>query len=340
MIPRINISALFDGPSQDRDETDKAIIAASSHNGFMTVTGLPKDIPLDNQARKELLRLFDLPEVEQKKLWRKKFNSEQPYIYRGWFPRQESTITCKEGMDIGPDVAHGANDIDPTDPLQEQTPMPDEHVLPGWRHHAATYYRGMEKTAQVMMRSIARGLGIGETIFDGAFYNGNSTLRIIHYPIRSDADLQKVTDPNVWITHHGQRTYVCGKAHVDSGFVTLLAQDGVAGLQARAVDGEWLDVPPAEGTLAVNFGKLLDRWTGGRIKATEHRVIGTGRQRCSIPFFYEPRVDAVIRPLPLRDIDPFKPFLYGDYVWDSTTKFVEFAGMEHLRAPRATALLA
>jgi hypothetical protein len=43
------------------------------------------------------------------------------------------------------------------------------------------------------------------------------------------------------------------------------------------------------------------RWYGGRIKVTEYRVIGRVRQRFSIPFFYEPRADAEIRPLPVDD---------------------------------------
>jgi isopenicillin N synthase-like dioxygenase len=92
-------------------------------------------------------------------------------------------------------------------------------------------------------------------------------------------------------------------------------------------------VPPIEGTLAVNFGKVLERWCNGRIKATEHRVVGSGRERMSIPFFYEARVDAKIAPLPLDDADSFEPFLYGDHLWSTTTKFVEFQGMEGLRTP-------
>lgn len=79
---------------------------------------------------------------------------------------------------------------------------------------------------------------------------------------------------------------------------------------------------------------MLDRWTGGEIKATEHRVIGTEQPRFSIPFFYEPRVDAEIAPLPLPNMAPFEPFLYGDYLWETITKFVEFHGMEKLRSPR------
>jgi isopenicillin N synthase-like dioxygenase len=52
----------------------------------------------------------------------------------------------------------------------------------------------------------------------------------------------------------------------------------------------------------------------------------------SIPFFYEARVDAEIRPLPM-DGASFDPFLYGDYLWATTTQFVEFKGMESLRKP-------
>ncbi len=128
-----------------------------------------------------------------------------------------------------------------------------------------------------------------------------------------------------------------GAPHVDSGFLTLLAQDGVSGLQARHRNGDWIDVPPAEGTLAVNFGKVLQRWSAGRIKATEHRVIGAGRERRSVPFFYEARADAWIRPLPMDRHDSFDAFLSGDYLWATTTQFVEFKGMEGLRAPRAPA---
>ncbi len=92
-------------------------------------------------------------------------------------------------------------------------------------------------------------------------------------------------------------------------------------------------MPPREETLVVNFGKVLERWSGGRIKATEHRVIGNGRERRSIPFFYEARAEAEIAPLPLANAAQFEPFLYGDYLWATTTQFVEFAGMEQLRKP-------
>ena len=94
-----------------------------------------------------------------------------------------------------------------------------------------------------------------------------------------------------------------------------------------------MDVPPQEGNLAINFGRLLERWTGGKIKATEHRVIGTGRERFSVPFFYEARVDAEIAPLPLAGAEAFEPFYFGDHLWASIVKFVEFHGMDGMRKP-------
>jgi isopenicillin N synthase-like dioxygenase len=191
----------------------------------------------------------------------------------------------------------------------------------------------MEKVSQAMMRAIARGLSLDEHFFDPAFDRGLSTLRLLRYPLRADVEHAARADPGVWVHHNGARCYVNGAPHVDSGFLTLLAQDGVPGLQARHRSGAWLDVPPAEDGLAVNFGKVLERWCGGRIKATEHRVIGTGRERMSIPFFYEARADAEIRPLPMDPAGAFEPFLYGDYLWATTTQFVEFKGMESLRKP-------
>jgi isopenicillin N synthase-like dioxygenase len=102
----------------------------------------------------------------------------------------------------------------------------------------------------------------------------------------------------------------------------------VPGLQARSLDGSWIDVPPLEGTLVVNFGQVLEQWTAGRIRATEHRVLGNGVERYSIPFFYEARADATIAPLPIDPPDRFVPFEYGDFLWKRMTSFVEFRGIE------------
>jgi isopenicillin N synthase-like dioxygenase len=332
-IPSIDVSALFAPDPVARAATDRAIMAATAHSGFMLIHAVPQDVPMGAGARSQLLRLFDLPPETVRPLWRQKFDPNHRNVYRGWFPLQKGFPTAKDGIDIGADVAYGADVVDASDPLREATPLPSEEALPGWRVAVGTYYRAMERLANVLMRSVARGLGLPERFFDASFERGLSTLRLIRYPVRDDIATQSDSHPHLWVNHAGNRRYLIGNPHVDSGFLTLLAQDGVEGLQARYTNGDWVDVPPLEGTLAVNFGKVLERWSGGRINATEHRVIGAGRERRSIPFFYEARADAEIAPLPLPNAAEFEPFLYGDYLWATTTQFVEFKGMDALRKP-------
>jgi isopenicillin N synthase-like dioxygenase len=320
MVPAINIAALFAGATAARDRTDRAILAAAQDIGFMAVTGIPGDV-LSAAFRKRLLALFTLPDTHKRSLCRRSFVPENPNVYRGWFPLQDGYPTYKEGIDIGPDLVRVLRH-DPADPLTEPTPLPD---LPEWREAATEYYRAMESLGANLMQALARGLGLKETVFDAAFRDGISTLRLIRYPVRRMDDL----DPALRVG----AGYMLGAPHADSGFVTLLAQDGVAGLEVEDRAGNWIGVPPTEGTLVVNFGKLLERWTGGKVRATKHRVVGSGAERFSIPFFYEPAVDAVIAPLGLGDA--FVPVAYGDHLWEVTTKFIEQRGIAHLRKPRA-----
>jgi isopenicillin N synthase-like dioxygenase len=330
-IPVVDIAPLFDTRRPDRQVPDLALATAARDIGFVCVRGLPAEAAPGPEARARLLAIFGLDASGKRRLYRRKFAPENPNVYRGWFPLQSGNLTSKEGIDIGGDLIHGAAVTVTGDPLREPSPLPDEKELPRWREAVAAYYRAMERVAQVLMDSLARGLGLRPDYFDDSFARGLSTLRLIRYPPRDAAELASVKDPAVWVEFDGCRRYLVGAPHTDSGFVTLLAQDGVAGLQARSRHGQWVDVPPLEGTLVVNFGQVLEQWSAGRIRATEHRVLGSGRERFSIPFFYEARADATITPLPLDRPDLFAPFEYGDFLWRRMTSFVEFQGMERER---------
>ena len=277
----------------------RALYTAARDIGFAYIQGLPGDQSLGRAVRARLLAIFALDDAQKRRLYRRKFSPENRNIYRGWFPLQPGNLTYKEGIDIGGDVAHGAGITVPGDPLRESSPLPGDEQLPGWRAAVAAYYRTMEQVAGALMRSLARSLDLSQDYFDESFRHGLSTLRLIRYPPRDVAE-----------------------------FATGTAQDGVGGLQARSRDGRWIDVPPLEGTLVVNFGQVLEQWSAGRIRATEHRVLGSDVERYSIPFFYEARADATIAPLPIDPPDRFAPFQYGDFLWKRMTSFVEFRGME------------
>jgi isopenicillin N synthase-like dioxygenase len=219
--------------------------------------------------------------------------------------------------------------------------LPEREIRPLWRKKFApshaNVYRGWFPLQAGFLTS-KEGIDLGPDVAYSLARNDDPLQEPTPLP-REQAlpgwrETVAETDPSVWVVHEEKRHYVTGAAHVDSGFLTLLAQHGVGGLQARGRHGKWMDVPSLEGALAVNFGKVLERWSAGRIKATEHRVIGSGEARMSVPFFYEARADAEIRPLPMDPADAFEPFLYGDYLWATTTQFVEFKGMEGLRRPR------
>ena len=105
MIPTFDISSLLGPPSRLRDETDRRVMSAACDVGFLTISGLPGDVPQGAAVRAELLRVFSLPEPAKRALWRRKFDPARPNVYHGWFPLQNGAMTYKEGIDLGPDVA-------------------------------------------------------------------------------------------------------------------------------------------------------------------------------------------------------------------------------------------
>ena len=104
--------------------------------------------------------------------------------------------------------------------------------------------------------------------------------------------------------------------HTDYGCLTLLYQDPIGGLQVQGRNGEWVIAHPIEGTLVVNIGDLMARWTNNQFKSTPHRVINrSGRQRLSIGIFVDPNYETEVVPI-CRDGEAplFEPVACGDYI--------------------------
>jgi isopenicillin N synthase-like dioxygenase len=335
-IPIVDIGPLFSADPAARAMADAAIAEAAFDIGFMVVTGHPPDLRVGPAERAVLLKLFDLPMAVQRSLWKLNFAPENPHIYRGWFPLSSSAARNREGFEIGPDIARDLPADGHDDLLYEPTPLPDPANLPdGWNEMARAYYLGMEDIGHRILASLSRSLCVDEHLFRDAFDDGISTLRLLHYPKRPDDEPAVEDVPEHFAEYDGRRFEQVARAHVDSGLLTVLAQCGVGGLQARDAQGDWIPVPVRDDGFAINFGGLLERWTGGRIKATAHRVLAQGEKRYSVPFFFEPCPSARIAPLSIPGIKPFVPFLYGGHLWATTTKFPENFGLADLRPPRA-----
>jgi isopenicillin N synthase-like dioxygenase len=316
MIPSVDISSLFEPPSVERDATDRSLVSAASDVGFVTVHGLPDGIPIEAVSRRELLRIFTDQRAQSWSKQQQQIDGRTPNLYRGWIATDEGNPT----YNIGPDVAYDPCVTHPIDPLRQPTPFPPEDLLPGWRAAARAYYLGMERIGDAILCGLLRGLSLATNALSDAFIGGISTLRIIHSRCRPVSPLPTSRE-QLFTMHAGQQRPVILDVHADFGFVTLLAQDGVEGLQVRMPDGVWVDVPPVEGTLVVNFGKLLERLTSGLIRATRHRVLSVGRERFSVPFFYEPRADARLVPLPVMGVEGLDSFVYGEHVRAASKRF-------------------
>ena len=133
-----------------------------------------------------------------------------------------------------------------------------------------------------------------------AFDQPTTWLRLLHYPPQ---------DPQSPEDEYGSAP------HTDFGAITLLAQDDVGGLAVKSPEGEWLDVPPMAGAFVVNVGDMLHRWSNGRLRSTPHRVTNrSGRERYSVPFFYDPSVTSAIAPLPSLGEPRFEPIAFDAFL--------------------------
>jgi isopenicillin N synthase-like dioxygenase len=135
-------------------------------------------------------------------------------------------------------------------------------------------------------------------------------LRLLHYPAIAVEELSG-----------GKRERI--NAHSDFGTLTLLFQDSVGGLEIEdpKQPGVFRTAEPIEGTVLVNIGDLLARWSNDRWRSSVHRVGlppayrqrdtnevderygakakgGMVPDRYSIPVFATANMDTVIEALP------------------------------------------
>lgn len=157
--------------------------------------------------------------------------------------------------------------------------------LPQFREQMLAYRAAVNALGERLMSLLALSLALPPDWFEPYFDMPVGTLRLIKYPP------QPV---------HAAANQIGAGAHTDWGGITILAQDEVGGLEVRNAAGDWIEAQPLPGTFVVNLGDLMARWTNGIYNSNMHRVKNnrTGRDRYSVPYFYGPRPDAVIEPIP------------------------------------------
>lgn len=179
------------------------------------------------------------------------------------------------------------HEVDPSDPafmvepLQGPNQWPDD---PWFQRVVKAYDECVKDVGLRLLEVFSIAVGEEADYFTRRFSPPSTALRLIHYP---PAPQHRPDD--LYGIH----------PHTDYGFLTILAQDDVGGLQIRGPDGRWIDASAIPGTFIVNVGDALARWTNDQFNSTPHRVINpaTDRDRYSIGYFFDPSLGTEVRCL-------------------------------------------
>ncbi|MFJ5976791.1 2-oxoglutarate and iron-dependent oxygenase domain-containing protein [Arthrobacter sp. KFRI-F3372] len=260
----------------------------ATHNvGFFQITGYGAAPGQPEQLLDTIRRFFSLPLEERLKL----DNRLSPH-FRG-YTRMGTEVTqgkadAREQIDYSPE-RQPVRDYPEDQPfwlLQGPNLWPDES-FPELRPVAMAWAELMSLVGMELLRGIAVSLQLPEDYFDEPFQGSPAWMgKLVHYV---GGVVEAAGDQGVG-------------SHADYGFVTLLLQDDVGGLEVLPPGAaSWVPVEPLPGALVVNLGEMLEVATEGYLAATIHRVQAPppGVDRYSVPFFWSPRLDAVIHPVPL-----------------------------------------
>lgn len=282
-IPLIDVAGLMAPDRSRRLSVATELRRACLDKGFFSIENHGVPAALIDAVLRESRAFFALPMADRLAVGR----AHSP-CGRGFEPiggqdlERIGAPDLKEAFDLGVDLP-------PDDPRviagkencgQNQWPP----GLPGFRSTMESYFQAMLELAIRLMGAVALSLDLPEDYFTGFCHEPVALLRLLRYPTQP-------ANPST-----GEKG--CG-AHTDWGAMTLLLQDDAGGLQIRDPAHGWLDAPPRAGTFVVNLGDLMARWTNDRYRSTEHRVINlSGRERYSVPFFFDGNPDYVVRCLP------------------------------------------
>ncbi|KAI5981690.1 hypothetical protein F5J12DRAFT_878989 [Pisolithus orientalis] len=295
-IPIVNIGHA--STPEERAASALQIRDACMNVGFFYVRnhGIPEEII--DRVLSALKAYFSLPIETKMKLYHREGAN-----YRGYAPVLDSNIDSEnkgdlfEGFVIGWEEQVFEEDDD-KEADANTTTIPN--IWPSeparFREAFVNYYHAAVGVRNVLFRLFALALDLPETYFDDKNENP-PTMRGHHYPPQTGCE----------------DDYAFGiNAHSDFECFTILWQEpGIQALQVLNSDKQWINAPPIPGTLVINIGDLLARWTNDVFRSTVHRVINkSGVRRYSVAMFVgiDPRVR--VEPIP-SCISSEKPPKYG-----------------------------
>lgn len=280
-LPVLDVAG-FDGPTQSAFVSQ--LLDAAHGPGFCYIEGHGIESALESELVQAARTFFHLPESDRRTI----AIGNSPH-FRGYTilgdERTAGERDWRDQIDIGPDET--ALPLTTSDPpwLRLRGPNQWPAKVPRLRKVVRPWLERMEALALKIMRALALGLGQTESYFDAVLQpTPYPRVKIIRYP----------PQPATGGTPQGLGL------HHDSGLLSFILQDAVGGLQVASGEG-LIDVAPRPGAYIMNLGEMLQIATDGYLRATPHRVVSPAqdKERISIAYFFNPRLDAVFEQIPL-----------------------------------------
>ncbi|KAI5988338.1 hypothetical protein EDD15DRAFT_2531711 [Pisolithus albus] len=228
---------------------------------------------------------------------------------RGYEPLLDSNVDPANRGDLYESFVIGGEELVPKEDDDEKVHediiknlWPSEPA--GFREAFLSYYHAALGVGKALHRLIAIALDLPETFFDDKLQHCQ-IMRGLHYPPQTGPEDDRIIGFGV---------------HSDFECFTILWQEpGIQALQVLNSEEKWINATPIPGTLVINIGDLLSRWTNDIFRSTVHRVINrSGVCRYSIPLFFGLDPNVEVEPLP-SCVSPERPAKYerinsGEYV--------------------------
>ena len=285
MLPILDISDYLRDPESDHASRFIERLRDTCHGpGFFYLVGHGIDKELCGDTMKVANQFFDLP-LEQ----REAIAIENSAHFRGYtlltHERTNGQIDWRDQLDVGPEEAPPS--LAPNEPAWQRLRGPNQWpaALPHMSDTIMTWMDQMHPLGMALMQAIAVGIGQEAHFFnDRMSPNPYTRAKIIRYPSQPEDG------------GSGQGLGL----HNDSGIITFIMQDQTPGLQVMS-EGKLRNVTPMPGAFVVNLGEMMQTATNGYLRATKHQVVSppAGKQRISIAFFLNPRLDARFEPIDL-----------------------------------------
>jgi isopenicillin N synthase-like dioxygenase len=276
-VPIVDISGLGSPDRAERERVAAEIGKAARDVGFLYVSGAGLDEALFDHMLAATKEFFALPVEEKMRSYIGLSRCHRGYVPVGEEGVESGTPDLKEAFDTALDLPADDPDYLSGNPMLGPNTWPD---LPGFADAVTAYYAAVLEVGQRLLWAFAVALGEDPDVFSRHATKTPSQLRLVHYPYNPDAE------------------DVLGiGAHTDYECFTLL-KPTAPGLEVLNGAGEWIDVPPVDGTFVVNIGDMLELWTNGAFVATSHRVRKVVEERYSFPLFFNVDYDTEVKPLP------------------------------------------